>query len=255
VAAQSRPRAAQASLQGEYEATLSGITAARGTLNLELKDGQYSASLNAASVGVVKLFKSFSLTMSAQGHVVNGTLVPDSYHVSSTSGGETQEVRISFAKGNVREARIVPEPSAGPGRVPPTEAQLRGVLDDLTSLATQAPASGAVATAAACQASMPVFTGWLRFDRKRVFLRMEEEEGTAIYRGPLVVCHVSVAPVAGYTPEQLKEAGSQHGAEVAYAPVAGTRILVPFRITLPTPIGVLTIRATRFVSDDRAAVR
>jgi len=248
VAAQSKPQAEQGRLRGEYEATLVGVTVATGTLSVDVKDGQYSATFNAASSGLVGVFKKFSYTLTSRGHVINNALVPDSYHASSASGDETEEVHVSFVKGNARESRIVPEPHPAPGRIAPTEAELNGVSDDLTAFAVRAPASGAVATAAACQASTPVFNGWVRYDRKRVFIRMEEEN-TAVYRGPLVVCHVGLAPVAGYTPAGMKEAGAQRGGEIAFAPVAGTRLLVPFRITSQTGIGVLTIRATRFVSD------
>jgi len=247
------PVAAQGRLQAEYEATLAGVPMARGTLNLEVREDQYTAAVNANSVGVVKLFKSFSLTMLVWGHLVNGALVPDSYHGISITGGETRESSISFAKGNVKETRIVPEPPVVAGRIAPTEAQLRGVLDELTSLSVHAGGTGAVATAAACEPSIPVFNGWLRFDRRRVFMRMEEVEGGAGYRGPVVVCAIQVVPVAGFAPEELKEAQSSGGGEVAYAPVAGTRILVPFRITSPTPLGTVKIEATRFVSEARAA--
>ena len=36
--------------------------------------------------------------------------------------------------------------------------------------------------------------------------------------------------------------------EVWLAPVAGTRVLVPYRISIPTPIGVGVMQATQFVS-------
>ena len=36
--------------------------------------------------------------------------------------------------------------------------------------------------------------------------------------------------------------------EAWLAPVAGTRVLVPFRVSIPTPIGVGVMQATQFVS-------
>jgi len=35
--------------------------------------------------------------------------------------------------------------------------------------------------------------------------------------------------------------------EVWLAPLAGTRILVPFRISVPTPVGEAVVEATQFV--------
>ena len=36
--------------------------------------------------------------------------------------------------------------------------------------------------------------------------------------------------------------------EVWLAPIAGTRVLVPFRVAMPTPIGLGVLQATQFVS-------
>ena len=36
--------------------------------------------------------------------------------------------------------------------------------------------------------------------------------------------------------------------EVWLAPIAGTRVLVPFRVSIPTPIGLGVLQATQFVS-------
>jgi hypothetical protein len=37
-------------------------------------------------------------------------------------------------------------------------------------------------------------------------------------------------------------------AEVWLAPISGTRVLVPFRFSMPTPLGVGLLQATEFVS-------
>jgi hypothetical protein len=37
-------------------------------------------------------------------------------------------------------------------------------------------------------------------------------------------------------------------AEVWLAPIAGTRVLVPYRFSLPTPVGTGVLQATQFVS-------
>ena len=35
--------------------------------------------------------------------------------------------------------------------------------------------------------------------------------------------------------------------EIAYVPVVGTRYLVPFKFSIPTPLGQATLEATQFV--------
>jgi hypothetical protein len=36
--------------------------------------------------------------------------------------------------------------------------------------------------------------------------------------------------------------------EVAFAPLAGTRILVPYRMVVPTPFGTAMLAATQFIT-------
>ena len=57
-------------------------------------------------------------------------------------------------------------------------------------------------------------------------------------------------PVAGYIPDRpvIKYLTAQRNIEIAFAPVAGTRILVPFRIVIPTPLGTGVIEATQFIT-------
>jgi hypothetical protein len=70
------------------------------------------------------------------------------------------------------------------------------------------------------------------------------------YQGPVVVCAIYFAPVAGYIPDRpvIKYLSTQRNMEIAFAPVAGTRILVPFRMVIPTPLGVAMLEATQFIT-------
>jgi hypothetical protein len=36
--------------------------------------------------------------------------------------------------------------------------------------------------------------------------------------------------------------------EIAFAPIPGTRFLVPFRMVLPTPLGTAMLEATQFIT-------
>jgi hypothetical protein len=46
----------------------------------------------------------------------------------------------------------------------------------------------------------------------------------------------------------IKYLTAQRNIEVAFAPVAGTRILVPFRMVVPTPLGSAMLEATQFIT-------
>jgi hypothetical protein len=57
-------------------------------------------------------------------------------------------------------------------------------------------------------------------------------------------------PLAGYVPSRpaVKYLAGQRDMEVWLAPVATTRVLVPFRVSIPTPIGVGVMQATQFIA-------
>ncbi|TDN20569.1 hypothetical protein CEE78_11865, partial [Lactobacillus crispatus] len=41
---------------------------------------------------------------------------------------------------------------------------------------------------------------------------------------------------------------AQRDMEVWLAPIAGTRVMAPLKVTVPTPIGLAALEATQFVS-------
>ena len=75
------------------------------------------------------------------------------------------------------------------------------------------------------------------------------------YQGPVVVCAVYFTPIAGYVPDRvsIKYVAAQRNMEIWFAPIAGTRVLAPYRITIPTPLGTGMIEATEFVSVQKTA--
>ena len=70
------------------------------------------------------------------------------------------------------------------------------------------------------------------------------------YYGQVVVCTVYFKPIAGYIPDRpvIKYLQSARNIEIAFAPLAGTRFLVPFRMVVPTPLGTAMLEATHFVT-------
>ena len=70
-----------------------------------------------------------------------------------------------------------------------------------------------------------------------------------------MVCAVYFTPVAGYIPDRpvIKYLAAERNMEIAFVPIAGTRILVPFRMTIPTPFGPAMLEATQFVTIGDAA--
>jgi hypothetical protein len=119
----------------------------------------------------------------------------------------------------------------------------------MTALLIHVPGSGDTPVPKACEHTLAVFDGHMRFDLRLVFKRLEMVKAETGYQGPAVVCAVYFSPLAGYEPDRsaIKYLRAERGMEIWLAPLAGTRLMVPFRISVPTPIGVGILQANRFV--------
>src|ERR1700737_4416761 len=241
---------AQGRLEAQYEATLAGIPVGRGAWTIDIADDQFSAAASGGTLGLLKAFAGGSGTGSAQGRVVNGALVATNYSASTTTSKKTEAIHMVLANGNVREFGIEPEPPVDPDRIPVTDAQRRGVFDPMTGSMLRAPAGVDPLSPEVCRGGASIFDGRMRYDLKLDFKRMEMVRAERGYYGPALVCAVYFSPVAGYIPDRpvIKYLAAQRGIEIAFVPVAGTRILVPFWMRVPTPFGTAMLEATQFIT-------
>lgn len=244
------PAAAQGKLEAQYEASLSGIPVGKGAWNIDIQDDVFSAAASGGTSGLLKSFTGGSGTGASQGRVVNGALVATGYQASTTTQKKTEEIRITLDKGNVKEFAILPEPPVDPDRIVVTEAHRRGVWDPMTASLLRVPGTGDPVTPEACRNAAPVFDGRMRYELKLDFKRMDSVKAEKGYKGPVVVCSIYFVPVAGYIPDRpvIKYLAAQRNMEIAFAPIAGTRILVPFWLKVPTPLGPALLEATSFVT-------
>ena len=248
--AESTPAAAQGRLDAKYEASLAGIPVGKGTWTIEVADDQYTASAQGGSTGLLRTFAGGSGTGAAQGRVVGGQLSPLSYTATSTSSKKSESIRMALAGGTIRDFAIELEPPVDPDRIPVTDVHKHGVLDPMTGSLLRVAGTGDPVGPEACRTSAAIFDGRMRYDLKLDFKRMETVKSEKGYRGPVVVCAVYFAPIAGYIPDRpaLKYLAAQRNMEVTFAPIAGTRVLVPYRMTVPTPLGTAMLEATQFVT-------
>jgi hypothetical protein len=90
----------------------------------------------------------------------------------------------------------------------------------------------------------------MRYDLHLSFKRMENVRAEHGYQGPAVVCALMFSPIAGHIPDRaaIRYLADLRTIEMWLAPIVGTRVLVPYRVTVPTPIGLGVLQATQFVS-------
>lgn len=241
---------AQGRVDAQYEVTLAGIPIGKGTWVVDIADEQYSASASGKTTGLVAMVSTGEGNSGTQGRVVKGQLVPTAYTVTMTANKRTEMLRIGLAGGNVKEFSIAPEPPVNPDRIPVTDAHKRGVSDPMTGALLRVPGTGNPVAPEACTQGQSVFDGRMRYDLKLEYKRIETIKVDKGYQGPAVVCGISFVPIAGYVPDRaaIKYLKAQRNMEVWFAPILGTRVLMPFKLVVPTPLGTGVMQATRFTN-------
>ncbi len=241
---------AQGRLDAQYEATLAGIPVGKGAWTIEIGDDTFSAAAQGGTAGLLKAFSGGTGSGASQGRIVNGALVPNAYTATTTTQKKSETIRLVLANGNVKDFSIDPAPPVDPDRVVVTDAHRKNVLDPMTGSMLRVPGNAELLSPDSCRTAAGIFGGRLRYDLKLDYKRMETVRAERGYHGPALVCAIYFTPVAGYIPDRpvIKWLSAQRNIEITFVPVAGTRILVPFRMTIPTPFGQAALEATSFVT-------
>jgi Protein of unknown function (DUF3108) len=244
------PASAQGRVEAHYEATLAGIPVGRGSWAIEIGEDNFSASAQGATAGLLKAFAGGNGTGASQGRIIGNALVANSYTATMTTSKKSETVRIALSNGNVRESVIEPEPPVDADRIPVTDAHKKSVFDPMTGSMLRVPGTADLMSPDSCRTAAGIFDGRLRYDLKLDFKRLETVRAEKGYSGPALVCAIYFTPIAGYIPDRpvIKYLAQERKMEIAFVPIAGTRVLVPFRLVIPTPFGPAMLEATSFVT-------
>ncbi len=244
------PACAQGKLEAHYQVTLAGIPIGKGNWVVEINGTHYSAATSGTTTGLMRVLTHGEGTSAVRGELRDGQPVHSIYASTIRSRKKTDMLRVTIDDGDVRDFRADPPPDKVHERVKITDAQRRGVVDPLTASLMRAPGTGKALAPEACQRTLAIFDGRLRYDLQLAFKRMDEVKAKKGYAGPVVVCAVYFSPIGGHirSAATIKYISKLRDMEIWLAPVTGTRVLVPFRAQGPTPIGDAVLEATQFVS-------
>jgi hypothetical protein len=240
---------AQGRLDAQYTVTLAGLPVGHGTWTIDIRDDRYNMAASGATSGIMRVFASGRGQSSARGAVSGGQLVTSNYSSNVYTDKKYDEVRMVISGSNVKEFVADPPTIPGPERIPLTEAHRRGVADPMTAPLIRIAGSGDTIVPQACQRTLAIFDGRMRYDLRLAFKRFERVS-SAGYQGLAVVCAVQFAPIAGHIPQRyaIRYLIESQDMELWFAPIAGTRLLAPYRASIPTPLGDGVMEATQFVS-------
>ncbi|ABS67182.1 DUF3108 domain-containing protein [Xanthobacter versatilis] len=239
-------------LEAKYTLTVGSVELGRGSIVVEAGDTAYEITGAARVTGVLRAVSSGKGAAASRGALSGGKMVPRIYAMNAEADGKAETARIAIAGGAVKEMDVEPPLKPLPDRVPLTPDTLQNVIDPMSGAFIYVPGTADLLSAAACDRSIPVFDGRQRYDLKLSFLRTEKVK-TEGYAGPAVVCGVRYSPIAGHRPTRytVKYMEENKDMQVWLVPVAGTRLLAPFKVSVATMIGTAVLTASSFETQEK----
>lgn len=235
-------------LEARYRMSLGGLELGRAALLIEVDDTSYIASGSGRLTGVVQAVSSGKGTAGARGAVRSGELAPRSFAMEAVSDKKTESIRLVMNGAGVTDMRVEPPVVPSLDRVPVADKDKKGIFDPMTAALVMVPGTEDPLSAKACDRTLSIFDGRHRYDLALSYERIDEVKAEKGYAGPAVVCRIAYRPVSGHKPNRagVKYMMKNKDMFVWLAPVAGTRVLVPFRASVTTAIGIAQMEAEAF---------
>ena len=241
---------AQGKLEASYVASLAGIPLGKAVWLIDIGEDQFTAAANGRTTGLLQTFSGGRGIVTVQGSLTGGRPAPARYTANIITDKKFDEVKMVMSGGNVKEFTAEPVSPPNPDRVPLSNSDRLGVLDPMSASMVSVTGTGDVMSREACNRTLPIFDGRGRFDLVLTYKRMEQVKAAKGYQGPALVCAVTYRPVSGHRTNNsaVKYLTQAQDIELWLAPINGTRILIPFRASVPTVLGAAVVEATQFVS-------
>ena len=238
---------AQGKVKAHYTISMTGVMFGEIVWLIDIGDALYNTSATGKASGVLSVLMNGEGSAAAQGNIAADHLNPSSYTSTITDDDGTIKLQLTFADGGATE-QITPQPPVRADRVPVTDADRRGIVDPLSAVLISTKLGGGVLAASDCNHTLKIFDGRRRYNLALSYDRIDKVAIERGYSGPILVCGVILQPIAGYRTDSMmvKYVAGRRDMELWFAPIAGTSIMAPVRMLMPTLIGTLKIQANQF---------
>lgn len=239
------PAMAGSKLEAKYVISAAGIPIGKSEITVQIDNDKYTVSATGRASGFFTILVSGEGSVRVQGTVSETGLQPKNFTANIKKDNENSEVKMVIDGGSVVDLTESSIPDRD--RVPLTDAHRHGIVDPLTAVLLPAGHPGTL-SGDVCQRSLPIFDGRRRYDLDLSFKRMDEIKLATGYQGPVVVCAIKFKPIAGHHSSSLIVKYLSEGRELELwsAPIAGTPVLAPVRMTTTNLIGNLAVDAEQF---------
>jgi Protein of unknown function (DUF3108) len=233
--------------RARYSVSLIGLpigeVAAAGTFG----PSNYRINLNAKLMGIAAVVSNLKLALASTGALRRDGVAPSTYATTSANSQGVRTVRMSLDAGNVKSVEIVPPFEDKPGRIPVSESHKRNIVDPTSALIMPVPEGEPLVGSAACNRTIPVFDGYVRFN-VTLHYAGTRQVSVAGYSGPVSVCRARYTPIAGHARESksTKFMAENKDIEAWLAPIPRAHVVVPLHVQLMTLAGNAEIDAEEF---------
>lgn len=235
--------AAPVEARASYILTLGGINIASMDVDLRDDDTSYSLDLSANVAGMGAIVASGTAKVSASGVSRGGKLAARAFSLQTRARGDSFDVAVTFAGGDVGTFKVEPPIIDNYDRVPLERSHLSGVSDFLSAFVFK----GGTLDASLCARKVGIFTGVERFNLAMAFAGTDEATSPRTgYQGPVVLCSLDYIPVSGHftTSEITNYLADSDRIIIWYAPLGPTGYFIPYRVLLGTNMGDLSMVLT-----------
>ena len=200
-------------------------------------DGNAYKITGSASVSVLFGALKWSGSSGASGLIEKGEPVPASYNAEWHANKKATAVRIGFKDKVARDVAAEPPAKLKHDTVPVLPVHKVDALDPFSAMLRVTKTSN---VGGPCDRQVPIFDGWQRFDIIMTMKRSAKLPAD-VKGGPPVsgyVCRIVYRPIAGHRDNaDTKAYAANTDSEVVLRPIAGTRVLIPHSVTIPTAWG------------------
>ncbi len=238
-----------------YAIHLIGLRIGEVNASGSIEPASYKVDLNAKLTGVAAVVANVKMALASAGAIRKGIVLPSSFATTSATSHETRTIRMALDAGSVKALDISPPLDDADRRIPVSAANKHNILDPTSAFIMAVPPGEPLVGPAACNRTIPVFDGVVRFD---ITLSYVGTRNVSIkgYSGPVSVCAARYTPIAGqmYESKSAKFMAENREMEAWLAPIEQAHVVVPFHVGLRTQAGFAEIDAVELaISTDRTA--
>ena len=242
-------------LDAVYSIHLTGIPIGQGAVILDVNQTGFAAAGTAKFTGLVRMISKGEGTSTVRGSFQANRVISSIFSTQSNTSDRNEKIEIVVENGFAKEFSVMPPPrDLDKNRVPLTQAARTNVVDPLSAGLMLVSAPSDVLNPQSCNRTIPILDARFRYDVVLSYLRTETAPKKIDgYDGAVLVCQARYVPVAGHRTDrpQVEQLAKNKELFVWLAPVAGTRALVPIKVSIATGLGTMVVEATRFRATQR----